>query len=68
MSLRHRHKRREEEKYSVWDNLKDKNLGRHRRLRGGWTAEQAVDLEALHGMDVEEELTKALTFDILSNL
>ena len=66
MSLRHRHKRREEEKYKVWDDLKDKNLGQRRMLRGEWTVETKQDLGAAHGMDVEQELADALMGDILA--
>jgi len=61
MSLRHRHKKRQEEKYEVWNKLKDNKLGQRIRLRGDWTVETSTDLGAAHGLDVEEDLVKSLT-------
>lgn len=37
---------------------------RGRQLRGDWTIEVGQDLEALHGFDVEEELTNILTDEV----
>ncbi|RKZ78057.1 MAG: hypothetical protein DRQ35_06590 [Gammaproteobacteria bacterium] len=65
--IRKQREKIEREQQKVWDKLKDENLGNStikRTLRAGWTIEDAVDLKAMHGLDLEEEITKALIANI----
>ena len=62
MSLRHRHKKRQAEQFKVWDKLKD--VRNQRQLQANWTVEQAQDMDAMHGIEAENELAAILANEI----
>lgn len=49
------------EKEKVWDRLKSDGK---RKLHANWTVEQMQDIEAIHDVDLEQELTDILIAEI----
>lgn len=61
--IRKQREKIEREQQKVWDRLKDTSDGK-RRLQAEWKVQDAQDMDQMHGLDLEQELTDILTADI----
>lgn len=61
--LRKQAEAHQREKEKIWDRLKETEP-RPRTLKSGWTIEDAVEIQAVHGLDVEQELVDALAAEM----